>query len=1177
MKNTRKMLAILFVLLLSNMVPVGASFSHNFDKDSGTMIFVWTDKGGYFEGVYVLGENVAINVLLWKINYGPLSNQKVNVTIEGPETQKKIVVETNELGFATLTLRPETPGYYSVEVSYGDLREWDWFSVVKIEKYYFYEHKRFYLVNSSVQLGWVLVDPYTRLPYNGEVNIYIPRLLNKTINVTNGVLNYTLVIPNISEYYGRSADVYLDGRDAGRVYLMTPRQVDIIGPHRVTIGRNYTWLITFTNPLLEKPIPAYWAILSIKYPNGTLVEENISMPEGYYLLILQIPNETGYMEIGVHVPDYQLGGYVGSSTYIDVVAPPVPAPEPGIKEEFKITPQTVFAKPGESIAFSIEPPKDLVGERNLTIEWYYWEGRDWDYEYGQTVKVPIYFNGSPVVRRIKVPELAYWGVVRIGNAVAWIYVVRPTLWTWTSVEPSISWSNGTIILGNETVIRGHLQNSTYRGDYKDKPLRNETVYVFYCNRSYTAITDEDGYYRLTLPYKLNNITPPLLEWGMSAITLLSIHKSGAWDIDDVSPQIPHVFFEFLEDGILIRNSLGWRDRASNIPTGIEIWKGGRLIGATVLTENSTLIKTNVEPGTYYIYTPHLAYMCHEYSCSYPGAHISILPENTTIPRGTYYSPTSTNVPIPFRIPGKGVAFLSFYFRGETKYYFVETNESGYGEFKISLPGVENRVHLWAHFGFVTEDFGLIQKEAPITIVIEKDTMPPRIIAEAVPEVQEVGKNATVKFSITDNGGIDTIKIKITNYTQTIRTIEYKVNGVHSFSGSVEVPIKKLEDYLVEIWANDTSGNSNSKLVPVYSKAVKVERVQLNGTKEVKAEKATLKISSIENKTVEMNVTVASGVTEGTMKVAGYEDLAYIKVETNETVKFNWVILNITYDESLLKSLGIPESAVKLFYWNGTEWVDLEKNVGRTIPDNSSYGNITIYDFGRDSVHNYVWANVSHLSDYAVMIKLPDLTITNVTPTTALVGQETKLKVYVKNLGGDAGKFSVAVFINGSLLDVKTVQGIKENEEVEVEFTWKPETPGTYEVKAVVDYYDDVKESNEDNNEFTSEIKVTVPKIVRRPEERARITAYLNLIYYRYYNTLLEEFNKAYKEALAKNVSNETIAEALKYKEEAEKYYGEAEKFGPIIANLWNPAVLPYLRTAYIYMKKATDILLGALS
>lgn len=85
---------------------------------------------------------------------------------------------------------------------------------------------------------------------------------------------------------------------------------------------------------------------------------------------------------------------------------------------------------------------------------------------------------------------------------------------------------------------------------------------------------------------------------------------------------------------------------------------------------------------------------------------------------------------------------------------------------------------------------------------------------------------------------------------------------------------------------------------------------------------------------------------------------YISIDVSDNIKesMEWVVINLTYDENKISS-GIEESEMRLNWYNESsdEWVRLE-----------SAGNPSwCYGAGVNTDENYVWANVSHFSEYGV--------------------------------------------------------------------------------------------------------------------------------------------------------------------------------------------------------------------
>lgn len=104
-------------------------------------------------------------------------------------------------------------------------------------------------------------------------------------------------------------------------------------------------------------------------------------------------------------------------------------------------------------------------------------------------------------------------------------------------------------------------------------------------------------------------------------------------------------------------------------------------------------------------------------------------------------------------------------------------------------------------------------------------------------------------------------------------------------------------------------------------------------------------------------------TEGTIRISlGTGE--YINIDASDNIKasMSWVMINVTYDDSGMSSM--EEKRLRLNYYNETEnkWVRLV-----------SAGNPSCcYGAGVNIDENYVWANVSHFSDYGMQApEVPD--------------------------------------------------------------------------------------------------------------------------------------------------------------------------------------------------------------
>ncbi|MCD6559296.1 MAG: pyrolysin (pls), partial [Palaeococcus sp.] len=81
---------------------------------------------------------------------------------------------------------------------------------------------------------------------------------------------------------------------------------------------------------------------------------------------------------------------------------------------------------------------------------------------------------------------------------------------------------------------------------------------------------------------------------------------------------------------------------------------------------------------------------------------------------------------------------------------------------------------------------------------------------------------------------------------------------------------------------------------------------------------------------------------------------------------------------------------------------------------------------------------------------------------------------------------------------------------------------------------------------------------------------MDILWYMLYTRYNEKFNETYNRAVELGVDNETLQEAMKYKDLADQYYEEAWQFGhPMQGHI---QAAPYLRRAYMNIKKALEIL-----
>ncbi|WP_048146704.1 CARDB domain-containing protein [Pyrococcus abyssi] len=125
--------------------------------------------------------------------------------------------------------------------------------------------------------------------------------------------------------------------------------------------------------------------------------------------------------------------------------------------------------------------------------------------------------------------------------------------------------------------------------------------------------------------------------------------------------------------------------------------------------------------------------------------------------------------------------------------------------------------------------------------------------------------------------------------------------------------------------------------------------------------------------------------------------------------------------------------------------------------------------------NSEWDDEDTLTNFAeleIPKPLPDLAVSITGPSVIPVNKEVEFTITVKNLGAvEANDFNVTVYLNNTIVANKTLSLAPKNEtSFKVNITVTSE--GTYELRAVVDEDNIIRELNEDNNEASLLIKAT---------------------------------------------------------------------------------------------------------
>lgn len=128
---------------------------------------------------------------------------------------------------------------------------------------------------------------------------------------------------------------------------------------------------------------------------------------------------------------------------------------------------------------------------------------------------------------------------------------------------------------------------------------------------------------------------------------------------------------------------------------------------------------------------------------------------------------------------------------------------------------------------------------------------------------------------------------------------------------------------------------------------------------------------------------------------------YLRIEASDSITNNlsYVIIKLYYTDEEVNASGIEEGSLGFYWWNQTTsaWEKLS-----TAMD-------WVNGAGVDTMENYVWANVTHFSDYSVggLRLQPSIRITRDMPSPVKTNQEFDVNLRLFNLA-DFGLFNVSI-------------------------------------------------------------------------------------------------------------------------------------------------------------------------
>jgi PGF-pre-PGF domain-containing protein len=250
-------------------------------------------------------------------------------------------------------------------------------------------------------------------------------------------------------------------------------------------------------------------------------------------------------------------------------------------------------------------------------------------------------------------------------------------------------------------------------------------------------------------------------------------------------------------------------------------------------------------------------------------------------------------------------------------------------------------------------------------------------------------------NITYNTSSVNLDITANDSSANLESVWYNINGTNvTYTGITTLHLAN-GTHTLTAYANDTVGNMNStnvtfniNIIDPLSSIINQELNTTNNQTNFTIGDIGIIVNTIQELNGTVNITTyidnPPGVDEANSTYGlgsnGQGLERYIEFEPSENVdetsgNLSWVYFRMNY--SNMDYSGLDESTIKFFWWNGTSWREVVTGANYTSENNGPY----VYEAGVDTTNNYVWANLSHFSIYAIGGSIPAITIPEeVTPT-----------------------------------------------------------------------------------------------------------------------------------------------------------------------------------------------------
>lgn len=192
------------------------------------------------------------------------------------------------------------------------------------------------------------------------------------------------------------------------------------------------------------------------------------------------------------------------------------------------------------------------------------------------------------------------------------------------------------------------------------------------------------------------------------------------------------------------------------------------------------------------------------------------------------------------------------------------------------------------------------------------------------------------------------------------------------------------------------------VVPIGNYTNSSVNLSANQTTFINASEAntTLELATSQNVSGDINVILTSTPLDiPSLSVPSLDK--YLRIDASESITDNLasVLIKLYYTDEEVSASGIEEGSLSFYWWNQTSfsWQKLSTTMD------------WVYGAGVDTIENFVWANVTHFSDYSVggLRMQPSVGITRDFPISVKINQKFDTTLHLGNLA-DFGLFNISV-------------------------------------------------------------------------------------------------------------------------------------------------------------------------